>query len=90
METVIGIIFLATFIEGLINYIAGEGDGVGRKYLKYVSLVIGIVVAVAYEVDIPTMAGLSTVWPIANYIVSGIIIGRGSNYVNDVVSNLRK
>lgn len=86
---VIGILFLATLIEGLIHYVAGEGD-VGRPYLKYVALVIGIAVAVVYKIDIPAMVGLATAWPIANYIVSGIIIGRGSNYTSDIIKSVRK
>jgi len=90
METIIGIIFLATFVEGLINYIAGESDGLPRVALKYVALVIGVFTAVAYQVDIPSMAGLATAWPLANYIISGIIIGRGSNYVHDILGSLGK
>lgn len=89
MEAILGIIFLATFVEGLINYITGDSDGVPRVVLKYAALVVGVLAAIAYQVDIPTMAGLATAWPVANYIVSGIIIGRGSNYVHDVLGSLR-
>lgn len=90
MNTVLGIIFLATFVEGLINYLTGDSSGVPRTALKYVGLVIGTVVAVAYQVDIPGMVGLATAWPIVNYIVSGIIIGRGSNYVHDVLGSISR
>lgn len=90
MDVILGIFFLATFIEGLINYVAGDSDGVPRAALKYVGLVVGVVVAIAYKVDIPTMVGLTTAWPIVNYIVSGIIIGRGSNYVHDVLGSINR
>lgn len=86
----LGIIFLATFIEGLIDYMTGESDGLSRPYLKYVGLVIGVLVALAYQVDIPTMVGLSATWAPANYILSGIIIGRGSNYVHDILKSLQR
>lgn len=85
MVPALSIIFLATFTEGLIKYIAGDSKK-SRPYMKYVALAVGMVVAVAYQVDIPGMVGLTTPYLLANYIVSGIIIGRGSNYVHDILS----
>ncbi len=85
MEIALSIIFLATFTEGLIEYIAGKAKK-SRPYIKYVALAIGVALAIAYKVDIPGMVGLTTPYLLANYIVSGIIIGRGSNYVHDVLS----
>lgn len=82
------ILFLATFIEGFVQYLFSK-DGVAQPYLKYIALVFGVVLAVAYKVDIPSMLGLVTDYGIVNYILSGVIIGRGSNYVNDVVSAVR-
>lgn len=88
MENVIGILFLATFTEGLVEYLFGK-DGATQPYLKYIALAIGVVLAIAYNVDLLAMVGLHSVVPLVSYIVSGIVIGRGSNYVNDVVSTLR-
>jgi hypothetical protein len=90
MENILGILLLATFVEGLINYLFGEGTGEGRSWIKYVSLVAGVLVAIAYKVDIFVMAGLNPVFPAIGYIVTGIVIGRGSNYLNDFVGLLRK
>ena len=85
MEIALGIMFLATFTEGLITYLFKDSKK-SRPYMKYVALLVGVGVAVAYKVDIPAMLGLTTAYPIASYLVSGIIIGRGSNYVHDVLS----
>jgi hypothetical protein len=79
-----GIILLATLIEGLITYLFGE-EGEGRTYLKYVSLALGIGASVAYQVDIPAMVGLTASYSIIGYVVSGLIIGRGANYLNDIL-----
>lgn len=84
-----GIIFLAFFIEGLVEYLFNRDDGVKQPVLRYVALIIGVALAIAYKVDILAMVGLTTTIPFIGYIVSGIIIGRGSNYVNDAVSMLR-
>jgi len=88
MENVIGILFLATFTEGLVEYLFGK-DGATQPYLKYIALAIGVVLAIAYSVDLLALVGLQSGIPLISYVVSGIVIGRGSNYVNDVVTMLR-
>lgn len=85
---IIGIIFIATMIEGLVSYLFGE-DGATRPYLKYVALVLGVGSAIAYQIDIPSMIGLATSYGVLNYVISGIIIGRGSNYTNDIITAFR-
>lgn len=89
MENLLGILFLATFVEGFITYVAGEVEK-ARQYLKYVALAIGVIVCVVYKVDIPAMLGLATPIPYASYILSGVIVGRGSNYVNDLMSSFKR
>ncbi len=84
MTNIIGIIFLATFIEGLITYLFGEKSPYQRPWLRYVSLVLGVGAALAYKIDIPAMAGLVTPWPFVGYVISGIGMGRGANYLNDI------
>ena len=84
---ILGIIFLATLVEGMINYIFGDKNN--TFYLKYMALILGVVLAIIYKVDILAMAGLVTEVSFVNYILSGMIIGRGSNYVNDLISTIR-
>ena len=88
MENILGIVFLATFVEGLIEYLFAK-DGVSQPVLKYAALLIGVILAIAYKVDILAMIGLVTTVPFIGYVISGIIIGRGSNYVNDVFTMIR-
>lgn len=90
MENILGILFLATFIEGLITYIFGESSEQStRPWVRYVSLVLGVGAAIAYRIDIPAAAGLVGIYPIVGYVVSGLVIGRGANYVNDIVALVR-
>lgn len=90
--TITGVLFLSTLVEGLITYIAGERSDIDhpRAYLKYVSLFLGVVLAILYNVRIPQWLGIPTNYPLIDYIVSGIIIGRGSNYVNDIIGAFAK
>lgn len=88
MENIVGILFLATFVEGLVTYLFTK-EGKTQPVLKYVALAIGVVLAIAYQIDLLAMVGLFSNIPLVSYIISGIVIGRGSNYVNDAVSMLR-
>lgn len=83
------IVFLAIFLEGTLNYLLGSSTEAPRPYIKYVALVAGIGLAIGYKVDIPSMVGLPFV-PWLNYVLSGIAIGRGSNYLNDLVTGFQK
>jgi hypothetical protein len=38
----------------------------------------------AYQVEILMRAGLSSGWPMIGYVINGILVGRGSNYLNDI------
>lgn len=81
---IIGILLLSTLIEGTITYLFGETLEVSRPWIKYVSLGLGIISAIVFSIDIPGMAGLQGISVYANYVVSGLIIGRGANYINDI------
>ena len=89
---ILGILFLAVLLEGTLAYLVGKSteDTGARVWIKYVALVLGAALAAAYKIDIPAMVELSTPVPMINYIISGIIIGRGSNYVNDIVTSFQK
>lgn len=90
MDNVLGILFLATLLEGLIAYVFGESDGQKRQYIKHIALAFGIIMAVSYKIDIPAMVGLISPYPFVSAVLSGLVIGRGSNYVNDFVGSFRK
>ena len=92
MEIVTGAFLLATFVEGLVTCLLGKSDErTGpREWIKYISLVLGVAIACLYRVDILAATGLIAIHPIVGYVVSGLIIGRGSNYLNDFVSVFKK
>lgn len=92
MDIIVGAFLLATFVEGLITYLLGKTDEYAgpREWIKYLSLALGVVVSLLYRVDILAATGLVAIHPIVGYVVSGLIIGRGSNYLNDFVSLFKK
>lgn len=91
METLVGILFLATLIEGFVTYLFGKSaEGETRPWIRYVALALGVAAAIAYKIDIPAMIGLVSSYSLVGYVVSGLVIGRGSNYVNDIFTSLKK
>jgi hypothetical protein len=51
--------------------------------LRYISVGIGIALCVVYRADILIFFNLASPWPWVGYLVTGILIGRGSNFVHD-------
>ena len=62
----------------------------GNKFSidKLGALVIGIIVAVCAQVDLFSMFGVVLAYPIIGYILTGIIISRGANFVHDLLKKL--
>jgi hypothetical protein len=59
---------------------------------KIGALVVGLLVSFGAQLDILAMAGVTLVIPYLGYVLSGILISRGSNFVHDLwtaISNLK-
>ena len=88
-----GIFFLAVFVEGTVEYfVAPALDKRGlSEYVKYVAVAVGIALCIVYQVDILTRlpVNMTPVHPSIGWIISGIIMGRGSNYFNDFIGLAR-
>ena len=85
---IFGIVTLAVFIEGFVEYFVSS-DNKTQPWLKYVSLMLGVIVAFFYQVDIFAMLGLMTPFPYVGNVISGILIGRGGNFVNDFMGMVK-
>lgn len=83
---------LAFFVEALLEYVVGTwwkpGDPEKRaKVLMAVGLVLGIGLAVVYRVDLPSELGLGPT--IIGQVITGAIIGRGSEYLHAFYKRLK-
>lgn len=91
-QTVIltGILILATLAESLVEYlIAPVADELGDDKpwreiaMRYVAAAVGIALAILYQTDLLAMLGLASPWPWVGWVVTGLLIGRGSNFIHD-------
>lgn len=82
------IIMMSIFIEALINYFKEWFINKDVIWQQIVALVIGVFLAIAFQVDLPETFGLHSVVPFVGQVMTGIIFSRGSNYVADLIKKL--
>jgi hypothetical protein len=87
--------FGAVVVETIVNIVRNieatrNGSPAGWQYWASlgVGLAVGLIVAINYNIDVFTLVGLEGKVPIIGAILTGLIISRGSNIVNDVVDRL--
>jgi len=82
----IAIIFvLSTLVEGLVEYF---GAPLPSKYKPFAAAALGILVCVIYNADLLALLGLPAAFPYAGSVLTGFVIARGANYINDVISRV--
>lgn len=81
------ILVFCIFIEGLVTYVK---EFVPEQYTKSIGkilpVIIGVGVTVYYKVDMLVLFKLTEVSNIGNYIITGVILSRGSNYLFDIIN----
>lgn len=82
------IVTFAILIEAIITYINQFFIEDGFCWKMLLSIILGIIVAVAYKIDLPAHFNLKSEIPYIGCILTGILISRGSNYVFDLLEKL--
>ncbi len=83
-----GIAAFAILIEGIITYINQFLIQENFCWQMLLSLILGIIVAVAYKLDLPSYFNLKSDIPYIGCILTGILLSRGSNYVFDLIKSV--
>ena len=97
---------LAFLVEGFVEYAFGapfdhiEKAKPFKWLLMYIALAIGVLLCLFYGLDlivliayvISLLAGGAVVWPTTTVgmILSGVVIGRGANYLHDFLMAVLK
>lgn len=79
---------LTIAVEATITYINQffvDGEFCWEMFL---SIVLGILISIAYEIDIPKYLNLHSRIPYLSNILTGILISRGSNYIYDLITKI--
>ena len=84
------IIPLAIIVEATITYINQFFVNGEFCWEMFLSIVLSILISIAYEIDIPKYLNLHSQIPYLSNILTGILISRGSNYIYDLMSKIIK
>lgn len=79
------IVFLAIIVEGIITYTREIVVNKKLQWQVFVAICLGVLVSIAYNVDLLALAGLVSTIPFLGCVLTGILISRGSNYIFDLV-----
>lgn len=83
-----GAFALAFLVEGLVEYVLGiwwkpMSEATRKAVLPAIALVLGMGLALGFRIDLLALVGLNQ--PILGQILSGLMIGRGSEYLHRFV-----
>ena len=98
LETMTGILVLAALTEALVEYLfspviktrAPDRRTLGLAWrdlaLRYTATAVGVLLCLAYRADLFLFFDLVPPWPWLGYVITGLLVGRGSNFVHDFAS----
>ena len=87
-NTTFGIVTFAMLIEALITYYKEFFAGGGSSWEMIASFTLGVTIAIAYKLDLPSYFNLNSQIPYLGNILTGILLSRGSNYLFDLLGKL--
>ena len=93
MEGFILITVMAIVVEAVIEYAKTIGKGFAAGEWKVAithlaAIVLGVFLCLLTGADLFGLVGITFTWRWLGYILTGIIISRGANYVSDFVKRL--
>ena len=80
----LALLVAATLVEGFVEFVTKPW--VSQPWPGYIALALGIVVCIVWQLDILAEFGMTTSVPYAGAVATGILVGRGSNYLHDFIA----
>lgn len=84
------IIIAAAVVEAIVETLKMTWDKDKISISRILAIVVGIFIGIVCRVDILSAVGLPVILPIIGYILTGILISRGANFVNDFFKMIRE
>lgn len=92
INLLIGFIFAAIIVEYVVGVLKEKLPATATKYVdpNLLSLIIGVLVAFAFTLDVFSAFGFTTEWVWIAYLLTGILIAGGSKLWHELISKLRE
>lgn len=88
-ESFLALFMVATLVEGIVEYLFSKYEKL-EPFLAYIATGIAVIVCVLYGLDVLALLGLVTPVPFVGSVLTGFVIGRGSNYLNDFITGIKE
>jgi hypothetical protein len=82
------LIVIAILVEAIWENIKTVWED-GININRIGALVLAILVSILAKVDVFAMVGITLTIPVVSYVLTGIVVSRGANFVNDLFGKLR-
>ena len=82
------IISFAVLTESIITYFKEFFISGDFSFSMLFSIVLGVIIAIAYKLDLPEYLNLKSSIPYVGKILTGVLISRESNYLYDILKAL--
>ena len=87
-EALTTIVVLALVVEFSTEVIKSVFPKTRKSLSKGIAILIGMILCVSTQTGLLYTFGLTTFFPIMDYLITGLIISRGSNIIHDFFSRL--
>lgn len=88
MEKFFGLVILSIIIEGVVTYVRTWIVDKHVQWQQIMTCVLGLIIAVAYRLDLIALFGYESSLPYLGNVLTGILLSRGSNYIFDLIKKL--
>lgn len=88
MEKFFGLVILSIIIEGVVTYVRTWIVDKHVQWQQIMTCVLGLIIAVAYKLDLVALFGYESSLPYLGNVLTGILLSRGSNYIFDLIKKL--
>ena len=82
------LIIIAILVEAIVENIKTTYED-GINGTRIIALILAIVICILTQTGIFLLLGIDFTLPIVDYILTGIVVSRGANFVNDIISKIR-
>ena len=87
-NSIFEIVAFSVLIESLITYYKEFFAGENFSWEILASIILGIIISIAYNLDLPAHFNLNSKIPYLGCVLTGILLSRGSNYAYDLLGKL--
>lgn len=88
MKEIIQVVTVAILVEAITEIIKGVYKANQVQWAYLISIGVGLLFAFVIDFDLLTAVGLPNNYHIVGVCATGLIVSRGANYVNDLMSKL--